>query len=205
MRRNTSRVAMHHAVLSLCTSRSMEGVFEELNGAHPLDELDAAGSGRDERRREVRNLNTRAGRRIAFVCAREDRARTLSTAQLKHEVSEAAALVLTEAARLAAGRVQRRRWLNIALAALRAARARLAARNAEPATARRERVETNAAESWAAADLAPTTGAGPEPPGLAEFPESLMRRANLAARPTVERLARTLTLAPGAPSAAVCV
>lgn len=50
--------------------------------------------------------------------------------------------------------------------------------------------------------LSPETGS---PPDILTDPSTLTRRANLTVRPTIERLARTLTLAPGAPSLAVCV
>ncbi|MGI8394279.1 hypothetical protein [Leucobacter sp. W1038] len=171
--------------------RGMEASLTEWAGVHPLDDPDLVPSLREVRRLEVRRLNTRAGKRIAFVCHREDHLRTPSTAQLRYEVEEAAHLAA-------------RRDTPHARAMLADRRARLAARLAECARSRSARLGTAGdlpasldaprAEVAAAAQV---TAAPPEHPP----PAGTFRRCDhLHTVPTAERLTCALTMAPGAPS-----
>lgn len=258
MYRNASRDAMQAAAPRLCRTRHDEEALKEWLGAHPLDDPALTGGyGRDAERTRVRALNRRASRRLAFVCGREDRARTKSTAQLEYEAAEAvrdaldldaepAAVAALEAARAAleaahlaaaslavadprdmllppepgeaAARVRELaaavRQLEAAalatcdpraLAEVAATAHRLAERHAEVATRRRARLQAAEPEPFAATERPPILVDDTGPPGLDTNPATLTRRASLAVRPTAERLTRTLALAPGAPSRAVCV
>lgn len=118
--------------------------------------------------------------------------RTPSTTALRQHVQDAYAHVLEFPAAPDAWR------------ALGAALDELATRLAEGATMRRTRSATPEPIPGAPADAAPLLHDGGEPPPPEGTPEAITRRANLTVRPTVERLTRTLALAPGAPSAAVC-
>lgn len=207
MHRNNSRKAMHSAALRLATSRDLEAAFEEWQGVHPHD--DFANGAREERRREVHYTNRRAGKRIAYVCEREARAHTKSTAELRYALAEADHLLAAESQRLLNGTGSARRY-RAARAAVAAARTALAARLAET-TRQSEAPETNLSDQSAI-----------RPRNRAERRQStrvekwyenrkykraalLFRRLNISILPTIERLKVTLTLAPGAPSRAVCV
>lgn len=171
--------------------RSSESALTEWAGAHPLDDPELVPPLRETRRLEVHRLNARAGKRIAYVCPREEQLRTPSTAQLRYEADEAARL----AARHPTPHVR---------ALLAARRARLAARLAECARTRRARLGT--------ADFLPSDPETPgtETPALAHVADAppthrppagtFRRRDHAHASPTAERLTRALTIAPGAPS-----
>lgn len=200
MHRDTSRKAMHRAALRLATNRGIEAVFEEWHGVHPHDRL--ATGDREARRSEARRANQHAGKRIAYVCEREARARTKSTAELRHNLTQADHLLAAEVQRLLNGTGSARRY-RAARAAVAAARSALAERLAEAAQ-QSEALETNENEPHSPVDLAPLPG-NSKPPGLDTNPERYTRRSTLTLLSPVERLTRTLTLAPGAPSRAVCV
>ena len=96
-RGHTSRALMHSALRSRCgVSRSAEAAFEEWFGIHPLDDPEYTGGWerRANERARARSQNARAGKRIAYICSRESRARTKSTAQLRYEAHDLRAEII---------------------------------------------------------------------------------------------------------------